>query len=159
MNDDPRRPAIPGAAPDVVPSQATLEAVVAAELPNCFMCGSGNPFGLKLRFEVQPDGSVLAQFACREMLQSYPDTLHGGIIAAALDTAMANAILSIGVVALTAELTVRYVASARLNRPAVVRGKIEKATLDSLYDVSAEFEQDGKVLARATARFLRRGTQ
>jgi hypothetical protein len=45
---------------DVMTSQATLESLCAAEHAECLMCGPVNPLGLKLRFRVQPDGSVLA---------------------------------------------------------------------------------------------------
>ena len=117
------------------------------------MCGSANPLGLKLRFRVQPDGSVLAMFACHEAFRSYPRRLHGGVISALLDAAMTNALFSIGVVGVTAELTVRFLAAVALNRGAVVRASIEKDA-HPLFLVRAEIEQDRKLMARATAKFL-----
>jgi hypothetical protein len=45
-------------------SQDTLESLCTAEHSECLMCGSANPLGLKLRFRVQSDGSVVAMFAC-----------------------------------------------------------------------------------------------
>lgn len=137
-----------------VPSQAVLEAVRTAEHPRCFVCSSENPDGLKLKFRVQPDGSVLAFFPCRPLFQSYPETLHGGIISALLDAAMTNALFSIGIVAVTAELTVRFLAPVSLDRGAVVLGAIEKTTSHPLYYVRSELAQDRKTLARATAKFL-----
>ena len=140
--------------PEPLPSQERLDAFRAAEHPRCFLCSPENPSGLKLRFRVQPDGSVAAFFPCREVFQSYPSTLHGGIVAALLDAAMANALFSIGVVAVTAELDVRYRAPVVLERGAVVRGLVEKTTAHPLYTARAEVEQDRKVVARASARFL-----
>ena len=136
------------------PSQERLDALRAAEHPRCFLCSPDNPSGLRLRFRVQPDGSVAAFFQCREVFQSYPATLHGGIVAALLDAAMANALFSIGVVAVTAELDVRYRAPVVLERGVVVRGRVEKTTAHPLYYVRGEVEQDRKVVARASARFL-----
>lgn len=137
-----------------VPSQAVLEAVRAVEHPRCFVCNPEGPDGLRLRFRVQPGGSVVAFFPCRSLYQSYPETLHGGITSALLDAAMTNALFSIGIVAVTAELTVRFLAPVTLDRGAVVLGTIEKTTSHPLYYVRAELQQDRRTLARASAKFL-----
>ena len=139
---------------DISARQAKLESVSAQEHPKCLMCGAANAFGMKLDFEVQRDGSVRAAFSCRQILQSYPETLHGGIISAVLDAAMTNLLFSIGVVAVTAELTVRFLAPAALGSAAEVRAAIAKPPLHPLYYVRAELEQDHQVVARATAKFL-----
>jgi acyl-coenzyme A thioesterase PaaI-like protein len=141
---------------DVSTSQTTLESLCAAEHSECLMCGPANSLGLKLRFRVQPDGSVLAMFACREAFQSYPETLHGGVISALLDAAMTNALFSVGVVGVTAELTVRFLAAVALNRGAVVRASVERDA-HPLFYVRAELEQDRELMARATAKFLVKG--
>ncbi len=142
---------------DISANQSMLESVAASEHPQCLMCGPENPFGLKLRFRVQRDGSVLAMFPCREILQSYPETLNGGVISALLDAAMTNALFSIGVVAVTAELTVRFLAPASLNHGAVIRAMIDNAESHPLYYARAELEQDKKLMARASAKFLVKG--
>jgi acyl-coenzyme A thioesterase PaaI-like protein len=141
---------------DVSARQATLESLGAAEHSDCLMCGPANSLGLKLRFSVQPDGSVLAMFRCREAFRSYPETLHGGVISALLDAAMTNALFSTGVVGVTAELTVLFLAPVALNRGAVVRASVERDA-HPLFYVRAELEQDRKVMARATAKFLVKG--
>lgn len=141
---------------DLSARQATLEAISAAEHGHCLMCGADNPYGQKLRFKVQPDGSVLAMFPCREALQSYPQTLHGGVVSALLDAAMTNALFSIGVVAVTVELNVRFLAPVSLNRGAVIRASIDKSS-HPLYYVSAAIEQDRAARARASAKFMLKG--
>ena len=146
----------PRANVDVSASQASLESLCAAEHSECLMCGQVNPLGLKLMFRVQPDGSVLALFKCREAFRSYPETLHGGVISALLYAAMTNALFSVGVAGVTAELTVRFLAAVALNRGAVVRASIEK-NARKLFYVRAELEQDRKLMARATAKFLVKG--
>jgi len=137
-------------------SQTALESLVAAEHSECLMCGPENPLGLKLRFRVQPDGSVLAMFTCREALRSYPETLHGGVISALLDAAMTNALFAVGVVGVTAELTVRFLAPVALNRGAVLRACVERDA-HPLFYLRAELEQDRKPKARANAKFLVKG--
>lgn len=136
-------------------NQHTLESVCARVHRRCILCGVTNRRGLRLRFEVQPDGSVAAPFRCCDALQSYPGTLHGGLVSALLDAAMTNVLFSVGIVAVTAELTVRFLAPVRLRNRGVVRAWIT-ATSRLLYQVRAEIEQGGVVVARASAKFLAR---
>ncbi|MBN1960092.1 MAG: PaaI family thioesterase [Deltaproteobacteria bacterium] len=124
------------------------------EHPNCIMCSSSSNMGLKLRFKVQPDGSVLAMFPCHDILQSYPKTLHGGMVSALLDAAMTNVLFSIGVVAVTAELTVKFHAPVNPDRFVAVSGTIDEKPVHPLYYVSAQIVQDNKVMAKATAKFI-----
>ena len=134
-------------------SQAMLASVSAAEHPQCLICSQKNPLGLKIRFRVQPDGSVITTFPCRDVFQSYPETLHGGVITTLLDAAMTNALFSIGIVAVTAELTVRFLAPVALNRSAVVRAALLKSTAHGLCYLVSEFEQDSQLKARGSAKF------
>lgn len=142
---------------DWSPNQQTLEAIGKAEHSQCLMCGPTNSFGLKLKFRVQSDGSVFAMFPCREFLQSYPETLHGGVISALLDSAMTNALFAIGIVAVTAEMKVRFLAPVVLNRGAVIRANVEPKSSHPLYYVGAKLEQDKKLMASASAKFLVKG--
>jgi len=141
------------AAANQTADQTTLESIGAVEHPRCSLCGPANALGLKLKFRVETDGSVLATLSCREALQSYPDVLHGGVISALLDAAMTNALFSIGVAGVTGELTVRYLAPVVLNRGADVRAWIERER-HPLYHLRAELGQDRTLTARASARFV-----
>jgi len=142
---------LPGPA---IATQARLDEVHAREHPMCLVCGHLNPSGLKLKFKVQPDGSVVAVFDCMPALQSYPDVLHGGVISAILDSAMVNALFAIGIVAVTATLEVRFLAPTATGRFAKVRAWIESANAHPLYVQRAELIQDGKVMVEAKARFI-----
>jgi acyl-coenzyme A thioesterase PaaI-like protein len=92
-------------------------------------------------------------FPCRDALRSYPETLHGGVISALLDAAMTNALFAVGMVGVTAELTVRFLAPVALKSEAVVRASIERDA-HPLFYLRAELEQGEKLMARAAARFL-----
>jgi uncharacterized protein (TIGR00369 family) len=111
---------------------------------------------MKLRFEVQPDGSVLARVGCGDRLQGYASTLHGGVTAALLDAAMTNALFAAGVVAVTAELTVRYLEPVQLESDLTVCASVEGAALDSLYYLRASLIQAERVVAQASGKFVRR---
>ena len=79
--------------------------------------------------------------------------VHGGVISALLDAAMTSVLFSIGVVAVTVELTVRFVAPVCLNRVAAVRAVIDRPARHRIHYVRAELEQDERVMARAWAKF------
>jgi uncharacterized protein (TIGR00369 family) len=134
--------------------QDRLDSLSATEHPLCLMCSAANPLSMQLDFRVQRDGSVLATFPCREMFQSYPMTLHGGVVAALVDAAMTNALFSIGVAAVTAELTVRFLAPVSLNRSAIVQASISEESSPPLYYVRSEIIQSKRLMARASAKFL-----
>jgi len=138
---------------DVIARQAKLDSLCNAQHADCLMCGHANPIGLKLKFRVQPDGSVASMFPCRDAFRSYPEFLHGGVISALLDAAMTNALFSIDVVGVTAELSIRFLAPVALNRGAVMRACVERND-NPLFYLRAELEQDQKTMARATAKFL-----
>lgn len=141
---------------DVKKRQATLDALCATEHEGCVMCGPANPRGLKLKFRVKPDGAVVAMFPCSDVFQSYPDTLHGGVIAGIFDAAMAHALFSVGEVCFTAELEVKFLAPVAVNCGAVVRGFVKKDAYPLFY-VGAELKQDKKIVAYAKAKFMVKG--
>ena len=146
-------PAVARIGEGLTASQATLESLVAIEHRQCLLCGPAAALGFELRFRVQADGSVLARFPCREALQGYPEMLHGGVISALLDAAMANALFSLGIVGVTADLSVRFLAPVALDRGAVVRAFVEEGR-HPLFYVRSGLEQDGKLMARARGKFL-----
>jgi acyl-coenzyme A thioesterase PaaI-like protein len=152
---DPRDSSVTSAkAPGVVATQACLDRIREQEHAMCLLCGPANPNGLKVKFKVQPDGSVAAAFDCLPLLQSYPSVLHGGVISALLDSAMANALFAIGIVAVTATLEVRFLAPTTTGRFAMVRAWTENDAAHPLYHQRAELLQDGKVVAEAKAKFI-----
>ena len=81
---------------------------------NCFGCGDDNTHGLKLRYAVDPDGSVRAEWTASDNFESFRGVIHGGILTTVLDEAMAKAILATGTMAFTCELRVRMRDSVHL---------------------------------------------
>jgi acyl-coenzyme A thioesterase PaaI-like protein len=93
-------------------------------------------------------------FDCLPALQSYPNVLHGGVIATILDSAMVYALFAIDVVAVTAAIEVRYLAPTATGRFAVVRGWTESAEGCPLYLQRAQLVQDSRVRVEAHASFV-----
>ncbi|HXF82878.1 MAG TPA: PaaI family thioesterase [bacterium] len=73
----------------------------------CFVCGQDNPIGLRLRFAPHGDG-VRAEFTPGELHVGYEGLVHGGILAALIDDALANIWFARGREAVTAKIEVRF---------------------------------------------------
>ena len=122
---------------------------------NCVVCGLSHQHGVGLEFTLLKDGSVQAPFECGEVFEGYAETVHGGVIAAALDGAMTNGLFAQGRAGLTGELKVRYRHPVLTNHMAVVRGWIERSS-PPLYLTCAELVQGGEVKVTATGKFIGR---
>ncbi len=141
--------------PSTIQQQENFISVRNHEHPGCIICGAGNGLGLQLDFHITDSGSVAASFSCNTIFQGYPGLLHGGIIALLLDGAMTNCLFAHGKVGVTGELTIKFVQSVVVERFAFVKAWITKS-FSSLYLVEAELSQGGKILAKASGKFMDR---
>jgi len=110
--------------------------------------------GLALRYALQPDGSVSANFLGHGALEGYPGLLHGGVIAALLDGAMTNCLFAREIRGLTVELRVRYRAGVASTEKTLLRAWLEDDS-HGLFQLRAELKQGGKVKASATGKFMK----
>ena len=147
---------MPNSERGTTPMQAPLEQMRrlhAATHPRCVVCGANNPQGLQVDFRPTADGGVEGHFDCAKIFEGYSHRIHGGVAAALLDGAMTNCLFAHGHVAVTAELAVRYRHPVMTDRQATVRAWIRESS-HRLHHMRAELAQDGRVLVRATAKFL-----
>lgn len=129
---------------------------LAAAATRCFACGPDNPVGLKIRFTLSGDGCT-GSFTPGENHVGYADTVHGGIIFAALDDVMANALYLKGIKAHTARCEIRYRSALTVGetinlrstlisekrRLVVLKGEARRASDDSLVaDCEASFMRE-----------------
>ncbi len=91
----------------------------------CFACGEDNPVGLKIRFEFDGE-TCTAEFTPGENHVGWENTVHGGIIYAALDDVTANVIYKQGRKAHTARCEIRYRDVLRVGETIRLKGWIEK---------------------------------
>jgi uncharacterized protein (TIGR00369 family) len=139
------------------PTQELLKRAQKAEHPRCSVCGPLPDRGLGLSFSVLEDGRVEARFACDARYEGYTGLLHGGITSAVLDGAMTNCLFAHGIIALTAELTVRFKHPVRLNEPLTVSASLVRSAAP-LHIIEARIEQGGKMKAKATGKFMEKST-
>src|SRR5688572_1186580 len=88
----------------------------------CFGCGIENPIGLKLKFE-SSGGGVVANFTPAKEHQGFANLVHGGILSALMDEAMAHAVLSRNLKAVTGKMEVTYKKPTRIGEPLTVQGR------------------------------------
>jgi acyl-coenzyme A thioesterase PaaI-like protein len=123
----------------------------------CFGCGPANLFGLQLELEPCPDGGVDGRFFVKQDHQGPPGYAHGGVIAAALDEAMALVLLAEGTSALTARLEVDLLAPAPVGSFVRVEAGLEASDARTLRLRASARSEDGRELAVARGVFVRGG--
>ncbi len=120
----------------------------------CFVCGLGNPIGLKMAFYEDGEGRVMARFTPRAEHQGYPGVMHGGIVTALLDEALGRVAIAAGRWMVTGRLTIRFRRPIPLAETLTVVGepvKWQKQTLEARGEIRLA---DGQVGAEATGTFL-----
>lgn len=122
---------------------------------SCFGCGPAHPSGLRVRcFKV--DGGVVSPILIDRRYEGPRGASHGGIVAAYLDEVLAGAVVrGTGRLAVTGELTVRYVRPVPLETPLLGRGQLV-ADRGRYADVEGRVEDlvTARVLATARGRFV-----
>ena len=120
----------------------------------CFACGRDNPIGLQIEFRVDDDTCV-AEFTPDDNHVGWNDTVHGGIIYAALDDVTANVLYRNGRKAHTARAEIRYRAQARIGEALKLKGWIEKqkGRLVVLKGEARRASDDG-LIADCESRFM-----
>lgn len=128
--------------------------MVLKHIDYCFVCGQANPQGLKAKFVVE-DGEVRGEFTPRLDHQGPRDLLHGGIICALLDEAMATLINQTqGTHAPTASLEIRFKKPARLNEKLIIKASLTHHSRRIRYVQATIEKKDGTIIATGAGKFL-----
>ena len=123
----------------------------------CFGCGQANLFGLQLEAERRPEGGLTGRFFVKQDHQGPPGQTHGGVLAAALDEAMALLVHDRGGAALTTRLEVDLRAPAPVGTFVRVEARVERVEGRRLHlSARASAEGSGEPLAEARAVFMQR---
>jgi acyl-coenzyme A thioesterase PaaI-like protein len=121
---------------------------------DCFACGQTNPIGLRLRFRGEGD-TVRAEFTPGPHYQGYDGVVHGGIVAAALDDAMAQLFHRKGQESLTARLEIRFRKETPVGERLVVTAWLTGGRTRLFTAEAALSLADGTRLAEARGTFFR----
>ena len=121
----------------------------------CFGCGPDNEVGLKLKLEFDDDTkTAFGEYAAHELLEGLPNIIHSGIVATILDETMITVNKYLEVMAITSEITVRYLQPAFINENLYIRGWFVKKS-KRVIENRAEIENEmGKIVARAKGKYI-----
>lgn len=120
----------------------------------CFICGSGNPIGLKVK-PCRDESAKRAWLTVTipDEFQGWEGIAHGGIVAALLDEVSAYAGMSVSKQIVTGELTVRYLKPVPIGREITVTAHVREQVRRSIM-VEAALTCQGEMLARSEAKMV-----
>jgi uncharacterized protein (TIGR00369 family) len=123
---------------------------------NCFVCEPSNPLGLRVPYFLDDEaGLVIAEFTLGVEHSGAPHYIHGGVLLAILDEAMAWAAIAIGgrfaVVQSTATTFDRPV---RIDEPHHVEASIHERSDTAVTARASVSDAGGRRCARARARLV-----
>lgn len=121
---------------------------------NCFVCGSQNPYGLKLVFNYA-EGKITADFEPSKFYQGYEEITHCGIITAVLDESMIKAAIAEGMRPVTIEINVKFKKPLSVHETAVVQAEITNKASKVIEGYAKMFRKSDEVLiAEANAKLM-----
>lgn len=121
----------------------------------CYVCGKENPAGLGIAFEINRElRAISAKFTPSDIHQGYEGIVHGGILSALLDEAMGKLTVSLGIPAVTAEITVTFKTPAAPGEELFVSGRLTHETR-RLIQAEAKIERGPILIAEAKGKLLR----
>lgn len=131
-----------------------LKPLAHGALNHCFGCGQANRMGLRLKFFVDEQHTIVCRVKLARRFEGPPRHAHGGVIATLLDEAMSKANRQFGVLAMTRQMEVEYLKPVPLGVSLLLTGRhVEKS--GRKHHCEAELaSEDGMVLARAKALFI-----
>lgn len=124
------------------------------ELKMCFACGTENPIGLKLDFQLKDD-HVIAYFVPQNAHQGYPGMMHGGLVTTLLDEAMAKVLNMRQIVAVTATIDVKFRHKVPIGEKLTISGQLVKEGKRRCLLKSFLTNPSGKILAEASSVFIK----
>ena len=121
----------------------------------CFGCGQANLFGLQLEVERRSERGVAGRFFVKQDHQGPPGYAHGGLLATALDEAMALLLFANETFALTGRLEVDLRAPAPVGTFVRVEADLEESAERKLTLRATARGEDGQELAVGRGIFVR----
>lgn len=120
----------------------------------CFGCGPANRTGLRLKFYVNQEGTVVCHFRVPKRFEGPPGLTHGGVIATLLDEAMSKVNRAKGVVAMTRQMEVEYLRPVPLGTALRLEGRSAGGGGRVHRCEAVILDAEGGVLAQGKAVFI-----
>lgn len=123
---------------------------------NCFATHNGPSEGVGLRVYVTEDKYVVGLCKTKTSHQGYEGVIHGGIISTYFDEVLwyATVVDDINTVAMTAEMTVKYLKAIPVEQNIKIIAKPMRQDGRHIYVDGFIIRDDGKIAAEATCHFI-----
>ena len=123
----------------------------------CLICGMENEAGLKAPFYEMEDNTLITIFEYKEIHQSYPGRVHGGMISCMLDELIGRAIWisEPEMWGVTMSLNVKFRKPVPYNTKLKAVGKITNSKSRIFEGIGELFDMDGNLLASAEAIYFK----
>lgn len=124
---------------------------------DCLVCGVDNPLGLNCNFYEMEDETLVGLVKAKDIHQSYPGRVHGGVSAALLDECIGRAlsIFEEEMWGVTVELTTRYLLPVPYDTDLIVTGKITRNTKRIFEGEGEIILPNGQIAVRASAKYMK----
>lgn len=122
---------------------------------NCFVCEPRNKAGLRLPFEHDDElDAVVCEFTLDDRFSGAPRYVHGGVLLAVLDEAMAWATIAVaGKFAVTEETTARFTRAVKVDRSHTCTSRVTGIDRERITTSASIVDRFDQVCAEATATF------
>lgn len=121
----------------------------------CFVCGPGNPQGLKLAFNYnEAEDRVESEVLFPGYLQGWEGVVHGGLISTVLDEIMIKAAAEKKLKCVTGEITVKFKKPTLTNNRYIIQGKVAEVKKRLIFTEGFLLDRDGKILASAKGKLF-----
>ena len=122
----------------------------------CFACGEKNADGLHLEFDYTGE-HISTTLAFAQKFQGYSSIVHGGLISTVLDEPMVTLLNRMGHLAVTAELSVRFLSPLSVGQTVTVTADLIEARGRTFRVAATAALPDGTRIATSEARCVSLG--
>ena len=121
----------------------------------CFVCGSQNSRGLKLKFSYNRDQKeAFVKFSFPGYMQGYNNIIHGGFLFMLLDEVMAKVCLFNDLQAVTAKIEIKFQKPVYTDEEVEFRGKLREIRGKKIILSSCCIDGDGNTRVTAEGLFI-----
>lgn len=123
----------------------------------CYICGMDNPNGLKAQFYNMEDNSVMTKFMYNEYHQSFPQRVHGGLIATMLDELAFRSywIIDENALGTTMSFEVKFRKPVPYDIPLLGKGKVIKNMSKFFESEVSILDLDNNILSNAIVKYIK----
>ncbi len=134
-----------------------MKRVELADDSMCFACGKKNADGLHLEFDYTGE-HIRTTLAFAQKFQGYGSIVHGGLISTVLDETMVTLLNRMGHLAVTAELSVRFLSPLSIGQAVTVTARLVEARGRTFRVAATAVLPDGTRIATSEARCVSMGS-